>query len=59
MRGRYAELVRRGMSALARSGFWWGFAAVTFVLLNLAFSTQAAYAAPRRQKNPAIPMLRS
>jgi ABC-2 type transport system permease protein len=25
------------MSALARSGFWWGFAAVTFVLLNLAF----------------------
>jgi ABC-2 type transport system permease protein len=37
MTGPVAELVGRGMSALRRSGFWWGFAILVFTLLNLAF----------------------
>jgi ABC-2 type transport system permease protein len=35
--GQVVELVRRGVVALRRSGFWWGFATVAFVLVNLAF----------------------
>ena len=31
------ELVRRGVAALRRSAFWWGFATLFFVVLNLAF----------------------
>lgn len=31
------ELVRRGLSALRRTGFWWGFGTISFALLNLAF----------------------
>lgn len=32
-----AELVRRGVAAVRRSGFWWGFGIVAFALVNLAF----------------------
>jgi ABC-2 type transport system permease protein len=35
--GPTAELLRRGVAALRRSGFWWGFAVLVFTLLNLAF----------------------
>jgi ABC-2 type transport system permease protein len=31
------EIVRRGMAAVRRSGFWWGFGIVVFALLNMAF----------------------
>ena len=37
MSGPVAELVRRGMSAVRRSAFWWGFATLVFAVLNLAF----------------------
>jgi len=35
--GTVVELIHRGMAALRRSGFWWGFAILVFALLNLAF----------------------
>jgi ABC-2 type transport system permease protein len=35
--GPVPELVRRGLAALRRSAFWWGFATVVFAVLNLAF----------------------
>ena len=37
MSGPTAELLRRGMAAVRRSGFWWGFGIVTFSVVNLAF----------------------
>ena len=37
MSGPTAELVRRGMAAVRRTGFWWGVGIVVFALLNLAF----------------------
>ena len=37
MSGPVPELVRRGLTALRRSAFWWGFATVAFAVLNMAF----------------------
>jgi ABC-2 type transport system permease protein len=31
------ELIRRGLAAERRAGFWWGFGIVVFALLNMAF----------------------
>jgi ABC-2 type transport system permease protein len=37
MSGPVGELIRRGVEALRRTGFWWGFGIVAFALVNLAF----------------------
>ena len=37
MTGAVVELLGRGMAALRRAGFWWGFAILAFTVLNLAF----------------------
>jgi ABC-2 type transport system permease protein len=37
MKAPVVELVRRGMTALRRSGLWWGFAIVVFAVINMAF----------------------
>jgi ABC-2 type transport system permease protein len=35
--GPVGELIRRGVAAERRAGFWWGFGIVVFALLNMAF----------------------
>ncbi len=37
MSGPGGELVLRGMAAVRRSGFWWGFGIVAFAVVNMAF----------------------